>query len=590
MRLAITAVAALCAAAAFAQRGPMALPAGYWTAAQAAPILEKTLTVRLAPDRARLRPGEKAALARLLDAGRIMQDLYERSRHHQALSARARLELLARGGAASAAELQTLYRIFQGPIAVTLENERTPFLPVDRVQPSKNVYPWGVTKQEIDAFLAAHPEERTRLLDARTVVRRDTPRNRVADLEALRRHPVLDALHPGLRFPRRRAAGGFYALPYAVAHADELVRAHGLLREAADAVAVEDAELAGYLRNRARDLLTNDYESGDASWVTGRFRNLNAQIGAYETYDDELYGVKAFHGLSALVRDEAATVALQGAIRGLQELEDALPYEPHRKIREDVPVGVYDVAADFGQARGTNTATILPNDPLHTRRYGRTILIRRNIIEHPELFAVSAASWKAAVAPAHADELRPDGNLYRTLWHEIGHYLGPDADAQGRDLDTALEDAADAMEEMKADLVSLFVAPALRARGYYDEGRLRAVYASGIRRVLQNVRPRRDQPYQTMQLMQMNHFLETGLLRYDPAARTLAIDYGRYHDAVAGLLKEVLAVQRAGDKARADAFIARLTGWDERHEEVAARMREQQRYRYTLVRYEALGE
>src|SRR4029079_9429746 len=111
------------------------------------------------------------------------------------------------------------------------------------------------------------------------------------------------------------AAGGFYAVPYAVAYADLMIRAHRLLREAADAPAADDSEFAGYLRNRARDLLSNDYESGDASWVTGRFRALNAQIGAYETYDDELFGAKAFHGFSLMVSDEAATTALRGAIR-----------------------------------------------------------------------------------------------------------------------------------------------------------------------------------------------------------------------------------------------------------------------------------
>ena len=57
---------------------------------------------------------------------------------------------------------------------------------------------------------------------------------------------------------------------------------------AADAVEADDAEFAGYLRNRGRDLLSNDYESGDAAWVTGRFGRLNAQIGTYETYDDAL--------------------------------------------------------------------------------------------------------------------------------------------------------------------------------------------------------------------------------------------------------------------------------------------------------------
>jgi hypothetical protein len=570
----------------------VALPAGYWTPEQSRPILDQTLTLRLAPDRSRLGPGEKVALQKLLEAGQLVQEVYEHSRHPQALAAQRKLDALAKAGAAGAGDLKTLYRLFQGPIATTLENKREAFLPVDPVAPGKNVYPAGVTKQELESWLGAHPDQRAELLDGRTVVRRDTAKSRGADLFVLRRYPVLDGLHLGLkkRLEGAPVAGGFYAVPYAVAYADQMVGLHALLTEAAAAVNGEDAELADYLRNRARDLISNDYESGDASWVTGRFKNLNAQVGAYETYDDELFGAKAFHGLSVMLRDDAATSAVQGAIHGLQELEDTLPYEPHRKVREDIPVGVYDVVADFGQARGTNTATILPNDTLPVRRYGRTIMIRRNIIEHPELFGLTDAAWKAAVAPAHAQELRPDGGFYRTLWHEIGHYLGPDSDQQGRDLDTALTDAADALEEMKADLVSLFVAPALRERGYYDDARLRAVYASGIRRALQSVKPRRDQPYQTMQLMQMNHFLEKGLLRYDPVTQRLAIDYARYPDAVRTLLEEVLAVQRGGDHARAEAFIQRLTTWDERHQALAARMRAQEKYRFRLVRYEALGE
>jgi hypothetical protein len=560
-----------------------------WTKAQAAPILDQTMTLRLAFDRARLSAGEQAALAPLLEAGQVMQDVYELSRHHQALSQRAALEAAQDGDAGA---LRTLYRLFHGPIATTLENKRQAFLAVDAVVPGKNVYPWGVTKDELEAWLGAHPEEREYVLAPRTVVRRDTAAARAADLAALTRHPVLDGLHPMLRqrLSRPPAAGGFYSVPYALAYADHMVKAHGLLTQAARALRTDDRELAGYLRNRARDLLSNDYESGDASWVTGQFKNLNLQMGAYETYDDELYGVKAFHSASLLVRDAAATTALQGAIRGLQELEESLPYTPHRRVREVIPVGVYDVAADFGQARGTNTATILPNEALPVRRYGRTILIRKNILQNDQLYALADAAWKAVVAAPHENELRSDGAFYRTLWHEIGHYLGPDSDERGRELDAALEDAADALEEMKADLVSLHVAPALRDRGYYDEGRLRSVYASGIRRVLQNVKPRRDQPYQTMQLMQLNHFLEAGVLRYDAPAQRLSIDYVRYPEGVASLLKEVLAVQRAGDRARAQAFIERLTTWDERHEALAARMRAQEKYRFRLVRYEALGE
>ena len=212
-----------------------------------------------------------------------------------------------------------------------------------------------------------------------------------ADLAALRRHPVLDTLHPGLRarleaLARRPDPATLYGLPYSVAYADRMVRAHGLLNEAADLVEASDAEFAGYLRNRARDLLSDDYESGDAAWVTGRFRNLNAQIGAYETYDDELLGIRAFHSVSLLATRAEETAALRRGLQGLQAVEDALPYERRKRIREDIPVGVYDVIADFGQSRGGNTASILPNEALFARRYGRTILLRANIMRSPEIF------------------------------------------------------------------------------------------------------------------------------------------------------------------------------------------------------------
>jgi hypothetical protein len=564
---------------------------GAWTVAQTQPIVDKTQTVRLAPDLAHLTAGERAAVAKLLEVGAIMQELYEDQRHIDAAAARA---LVARvSGTPQAEHLKLLYRLSQGPIANTLDNQRLPFLAVRPIAPGKTVYPWAIEAAELDAYLAAHPAQRTELLAPRTVVRRADSASIAADLAALDRHPVLDALHPGLRgkLEALRGTSGLYAVPYSVAYADRLVRAHGLLAAAADAVETDDPELAGYLRNRGRDLISDDYESGDAAWVTGNFKNLNVQIGSYESYDDELHGAKTFFALSLLARRPAESEAVRSALGDLQAFEDALPYKQQKRVRDRIPVGVYDVLADFGQARGGNTASILPNDATLTRRYGRTILLRANIMRDPTLFDGVEDSWRAAVAPAHASDITADATFHRTLWHEIGHYLGVDKTGDGRALSDALGDTTDLLEEMKADLVSLFVAKALHKRGYYDDAKLRALYAAGVRRVLQNNRPRRDQPYQTMQLMQWNFFLERGVLRFDPATSQLAIDYGRYHTTVTELLGRVLAIQHAGDKAAAQRFVDEYTRWDAKlHDVTAKRIRDAQRYRYTFFRYAALGE
>jgi len=253
-------------------------------------------------------------------------------------------------------------------------------------------------------------------------------------------------------------------------------------------------------------------------------------------------------------------------------------------------VGVYDVIADFGQARGTNTATILPNDSEHVRRYGRTILLRRNIMTNPTIVESARRSWSAVLEPRFQADFDPEGSFYRTLWHELGHYLGPDRDHEGRELDQALLEDGALFEEMKADLVSLFVGPALRKRGYYDDKQLRGLYASGVLRMLNKSKPRRDQPYNVMQLMQLNWFLDQGALSWDQATHKLAIHYDKYPGAVASLLEQVLAIQWSGDRAAADRFIDRWTTWDERHESLAQAMRANETSRYRIVRYAALGE
>ncbi|HEV7473650.1 MAG TPA: zincin-like metallopeptidase domain-containing protein [Pyrinomonadaceae bacterium] len=582
------------------------MPPGYWSLEKSAPIVDKTQTIRLAPDVSQLSEGERKAVAKLLEVGKIFQGLYEKQRHAEAASSyRDLVELDKRTGSGAATQnLLTLYRLNQGPIATTLENTREPFLPVAPAPPAKNMYP-GVEKRELEEFLARVTEERDRILDLRTVVRPSTIDNVQRDQATLKKYPVLGVLHPDLdrrldgelfmagRRQRIRSwtPGGFYAVPYSVAYADELMKAYGLLNEAAAEVQKDDDEFARYLRNRARDLLSDDYESGDAAWVTGHFKHLNAQIGSYETYDDELYGVKTFFGFSLLSLRQEETTALRQAMKGLQGLEDSLPYDHHKRIREDIPVGVYDVVADFGQTRGANTATILPNESYLARRYGRTILLRANIMRDPDIFAATSGTLAAAVGAEQARELTSDGNFYRTLWHEVGHYLGVDRTKDDRDLDEVFQEDSSVLEEMKADLVSLFVAEALRKQGYYNDAQLRSVYAGGILRVLQNNRPRRDQPYNTMQLMQWNFFLENGLLSFDPATQSLHIHYDKYHEVIGKMLQQTLAVQYQGDKAAADRVIDQYTSWDENlHGAIAKKIRDQQRFRFRLFKYAILGE
>ena len=561
---------------------------GEWTDVDTRRVVENTSVLRLAPDLSHLSAAEQTVVDNLLVAGRLFQELYEDQKHPDATWARESLE----EGSPEA----HLYRLYRGPIGTNGNNQRAAFMGVRPETPGKNVYPIGVTREEMDAYLAAHPDERISLLDLRSVVRRATPVRLDRDLATLEAWPGLRLLHPSLQqrlstLRERPSEDIFYTIPYAVAYADRIMRIHDLLRESADAMQGEDRDFASYLRLRANDLLTSNYEPGDAAWVLGDFNNLNVQIGSYETYDDALFGVKAFYSLSLLVRDQERSEALVSALTDIQALENSLPYDRHKTVRSRIPVSVYNVIADFGQSRGTNTATILPNDADHARKYGRTILLRYNIMTNPQLFESSHNRFCAAVLAEHCNDLTLDGNFQRTLWHEIGHYLGTDRTVDGRTLAEAFQDYQNLYEEMKSDLVSLFVAEQLHASGYYTDEALRSVYAGGIRRVVQSREPRRDQPYQTMQLMQWNWYLENGLVTLDEQEGRLAIHYDRYHEVVESLLREILDLLSSGDLQRAEDFVDEWTTWNEGlHGVIAHSVANAPGGGYRLVRYGAMGE
>ncbi len=94
-----------------------------------------------------------------------------------------------------------------------------------------------------------------------------------------------------------------------------------------------------------------------------------------------------------------------------------------------------------------------------------------------------------------------------------------------------------------------------------------------------------------MELMQLNYFLEKGLLTYDGRSNKLSIRYEVYHETVEAMLREVLALQLEGDKKSADGYIARYSTWKkDPHERLAKAMKNAETYRYVLVRYAALGE
>ena len=157
--------------------------------------------MHLAPDVSTLTEADARAVEFLIEAGGIFQQLHENMKHRQAVESRTFLVNLDRklGSPRATQNLLTLYYLSNGPVVRGLDNVRQPMLPVDPPVPGGAVYPWDVTREELDAFLRAHPEEVETILHPRTVVRRTSVGAVNADLAALNGHPAIAQAHPGLR-------------------------------------------------------------------------------------------------------------------------------------------------------------------------------------------------------------------------------------------------------------------------------------------------------------------------------------------------------------------------------------------------------
>ena len=141
----------------------------------------------------KLSEGERKAVAKLIEAG---QDLSEALRA-TATSGSARVLSCARGSRqahrfdAGHANLLTLYRINQGPIATTLEEQARAVSAGGCFEARQEHVSVGNQKEEID-------QTRADLLDLRTVVRSSTAKNLKDDIAVLQKYPALQTLHPKL--------------------------------------------------------------------------------------------------------------------------------------------------------------------------------------------------------------------------------------------------------------------------------------------------------------------------------------------------------------------------------------------------------
>ena len=412
-------------------------------------------------------------------------------------------------------------------------NENKPFYGTDPMPPGRNLYPKGLTRDDIEAYVKAHPEQKKAIYDERTVV------------ELVSRTPLK-----------------LKTTPYHVKFKQWLVPAAQHLRNAA--AATPDKSFAKYLRLRAKALLDDNYYPSDLVWV-GEMKNpkIDVIFAPYETYLDELLGVKTSYGAAVMVRNETESAKLAVFQKYVPDIQDALPLAPEdrpSKHGHASPMEVMDTPYRAGDLRHGYQAVAdnLPNDPHIHEKVGSKKIFFKNYMD-ARVNDVILPVAKRVMRADQAALASAEGTLTVVMMHEISHGLGPSfarQNGQQVDIRAAIGPTYSALEEAKADITGMYGLKWLVEHDALPKDRLNEYYASYVAGIFRTVRFGVGEAHGRAEMMEFNVLREHGAISRNAAGRyEMALD--KMPDAIAALAKELLEIEATGDRSRAESWFAK---------------------------------
>ena len=347
------------------------------------------------------------------------------------------------------------------------------------------------------------------------------------------------------------------ALPYHIVYRSFLEPAARDLREAATLSA--DPAFANFLRLRADALLTDDYFKSDLAWLDLKDPKFDVIFAPYETYTDDLLGVKGSYGAAVLVRNDEESRKLAMFQKYVADIQDALPLAPedrpskHGLANSDGSHGLLLTAPAICATAIRRWPTILPNDPrVHEQKGSKKIFFKNFMDARVNYVILPLAQYM--MLPEQAAKASGEGYLLGTIMHEMAHGLGP-AYAHGMSgkvmIREAIGPAYAGLEEAKADVVGMFGLKWLVDHGVLPREKLEEYYASYVAGIFRTIRFGVGEAHGQAEMMEFNYLSERGAIKRRPSGQ-YAIDYGIMPAVLADLAKELLDIEATGDRERAE--------------------------------------
>ena len=508
----------------------LAIAANIPDLAQLEKMIVRFTPTELRADISKLSPGDRQALAKLIEASRVLDDIFLNQlwSGNQALYAELRRDTTPLGKA----RLHYFW-INKGPWSSL--DDGIAFLPdvPEKKLPGANFYPEDMTRAEFESWVRALPEaERQRAEGFFTVIRRD----RIGHLKTV---------------------------PYGQEYKSDLAKSARLLEEAAGLT--ENATLKKFLVARGAAFYSNDYYESDLAWMD-LDAPIDITIGPYETYNDEIFGYKAAFEAYVNLRDDAETAKLKFFGDHLQEVENNLPIDPkyrNPKLGSQAPIRVVNEVFSAGDGEhGVQTAAYnLPNDERVVTQKGSKRVMLKNVQEAKFHSTLEPIAKRMLTAGSQKD-LSFESFFTHILAHELSHGIGPhQITLAGRNTSPRQEmkELYSAIEEAKADVTGLFMLQHLYDRKLIEGGASaeRKLYTTYLASTFRSLRFGLKEAHGKGMALQVNYLTDKGGFIARPDG-TFEVDFAKIKGAVRDLDHDLLTLEATGDYAGAKRMLDEL--------------------------------
>src|SRR5215212_5059185 len=348
---------------------------------------EKLARIDMKTDTSFLTGEERDVTNLLIQAANLMSEIYKHQ--HTPNYEQLRQQVAARNDPPMLDKFDTFF----GPWDELDEDK--PFFGNQPKPPGAGFYPAGLTKEQFDQYLAAHPGEAEALTSPYTVVKRQGDK--------------------------------LIAVPYSQEYKQWLEPAAKLLEQAA--AKTSNPSLKNFLTLRAKAFRTDDYYKSELAWMDLKDTPIEVVIGPYETYTDGLYGRKTAFEAFVTLKDPKESQALDVYKSHLREMEANLPVEEKYKNFKrgfESPIAVGDQVHGGGDnVPGVQTIAFnLPNDERVREAKGAKKVILRNVLE-AKYDRILKPMAELVLVPEQARNVTGKQMFNETLFHELSHSLGP---------------------------------------------------------------------------------------------------------------------------------------------------------------------